>query len=482
MSHRIVRFALVLGLFLPCALAVSADEIVVRRGCRPVRSSALKSSRRAVELKQDTKAFSGERHQLVVLTSFSDQPFMDSDPLTLWDRIFNQKNFKESPFYGSVHDYFFDQSLGKFDLKFDLFYIPINVSRVKYASTVDGDENSKYLVSDLVDSLKTRNIDWSKYDWSGDGYVNQLLIVYAGKGQNDGGDRNTIWPHQFWLSQHENIEPIPVGNTANPLLVDSYCVVQELTGSNNYGNFGTICHEYSHCFGLPDFYYGSMTFLKEWELMDYGNTNLGGFCPPNYSAHERMLMGWVTPTELTTATSITDMVETATAGQAYLIRNDDYPNEFFILENRQKNGWDLGLKGDGLAIFHVDYDEKEWLEGYPNTSLSQRYSIVAANNLPNWMFSSGWPYPYKDNDQLTDDSTPAATLHHAKADGTLYLGKPVTNIKFEDGLISFDFMQASVGIADQRVNTSNETLYEFGMVRIVRTSDGTIKKVVKRKK
>lgn len=481
LTRGIVRFALVATLVFSNILAVSADEIAVRRGCRLTKAHSLKAGRRAVSLKQDPKTYQGKRRQLVVLTSFQDQAFKDADPLALWNRIFNEENFNESPFYGSVHDYFYAQSLGKFDLQFDLFYIPLNVSRSKYASTADDDENSKYLVSDLIDSLKTRNVDWSKYDWSGDGYVNQLLILYAGKGQNAGGGSNSIWPHQFWLSQHDNMQPLPVDDSPNALLVDTYCAVQELSSSNDYGTFGTICHEYSHCFGFPDFYYGSMSFMKEWDLMDYGNANLGGFCPPNYSAHQRMLLGWATPTELTTEATVTGMVATPAAGEAYLIRNDNYPNEYYILENRQKDGWDKGLTGAGLAIFHVDYDETEWLSGFPNTKSYQRYTMVAASNYPSWYSTSGWPYPYQDNNEFTDSSSPAATLLHAKADGSLTLGKPVTNIQLEDGVISFDFMKEVSGIADQKMDRSNETLYEFGMVRIVRANDGSIKKIIRRK-
>jgi hypothetical protein len=42
--------------------------------------------------------------------------------------------------------------------------------------------------------------------------------------------------------------------------------------------------------------------------------------------------------------------------------------------------------------------------------------------------------------QLTDNSTPAATLFHANELGTKRMGKPVTNMAVSaDGLASFDF-------------------------------------------
>ena len=40
--------------------------------------------------------------------------------------------------------------------------------------------------------------------------------------------------------------------------------------------FGTFCHEFSHCLGLPDFYRtdgqsSSVFTMESWSLMDYGS-------------------------------------------------------------------------------------------------------------------------------------------------------------------------------------------------------------------
>ena len=135
----------------------------------------------------------GTRHQLVVLASFKDYQFRGDEAATMaeWDKIFNTEYLSEPPFYGSVHDYFYDQSYGQFDVVFDLQYVEVDSCR-KYRSTASEDENSQYLVEDALDVLLTRDIDWSLYDWNGDGYINQLLFVYAGLGMNDGGGENSI--------------------------------------------------------------------------------------------------------------------------------------------------------------------------------------------------------------------------------------------------------------------------------------------------
>ena len=424
-------------------------------------------------------ALVGDRRQLVVLVSFSDQQFRESEPLTLWNRIFNEEGLSEEPFYGSVHDYFLAQSYGQLNLAFDLHAIALEESRIKYRSTSSDDENSKYLVSDLVEVLKGEDIDWSQYDWDGDGYIDQLLIVYAGKGQNAGGGSSSIWPHQWWMSQHEGTAPLPVSSGGEEYLVDCYCCVQEIYSGNDYGSFGTICHEYSQCFGLPDFYYSSTSYLRDSDLMDYGNNNKGGFCPPNYSAHERWPMGWLTPVELTMGTTVSDMPATTDHDVAYLIRNDGYDNEFYIVENRQQTGWDRSLPGSGVVVFHIDYDEEVWRELMPNTPSGQRYTIIPANNRSMTAFSYGWAYPYGTNDALTDTSQPAATLRNANAAGTLLMRKPLTDIAVTAGQASFVFNGGSTAIQHTTQDVRPQTLYQMGPLRIVRMADGAVRKIVK---
>jgi hypothetical protein len=177
---------------------------------------------------------------------------------------------------------------------------------------------------------------------------------------------------------------------------------------------------------------------------------------------EKMLLGWVTPTDLTEPTTITGLKPSAEGGEVYRIMHSD--SEWLLLENRQQSGWDLGAPGKGLVIYHVNYDGSVWSgNSVNNDKTKRRFYLVPADNkdydtwdaeiagkstyaksprLNNRHLSTS-PYPYVVdgevmNNQLTDTSTPAAAMYYP--DGSL-LGKPITNIRMsEDGLISFDFM------------------------------------------
>ena len=447
----------------------STDEGIRLRGCRIGTPNPHFAPRRSPLFENGETKYIGDRRQMVILASFQDRDFKENHDATLttWNKIFNAEDFTEGMYVGSVHDYFAAQSYGQFNLQFDLLFVELPDSCKKYRSTYDDDENSQYMVQDIVDVLQTQDIDWSLYDWDGDSFVDQLLIIYAGEGMNASKERNTIWPHQWWLSQHKNLETEDTDDYCTYRTVtcddkeyhiDCYCCVQE---SVDYGDtktsFGTLCHEYSHCLGLPDFYYGYDKVVAEWDLMDYGNYSDHGFRPCNYSAHERMLMGWLMPVELTDSTNITDMPALCDEPQAYLIRNDGAENEYYIIENRQKRGWDEQLPGSGILIFHIDYDKEIWSgpSKYPNNDYLKRYHIFPANNNARIYGKSGWAYPYIvtdsqgneniANNKLTNTSSPAATLNNVNIDGEKLMSKPITQMSVDtNGLASFVFSNSNV--------------------------------------
>ena len=166
----------------------------------------------------------------------------------------------------------------------------------------------------------------------------------------------------------------------------------------------------------------------------------------------------------------------AEGGKAYIIRTNN-ANEFFLLENRQWNGWDLRTPGHGLLISHVDYNRSAWSSNSVNTQKNHhRYDLVHADNLDYnaWdaiigngstrvgghsLFLSGTAYPLVndsvENRELTDASVPAATIYS----GTGLLSKPITAIREnEDATVSFLFMDGDpTGITELREENPDRT-------------------------
>ena len=403
-------------------------------------------------------------HQLVVLVSFSDCDFSLEDPKATYEAMFNQRGYNQRDGAGCVADYFRDQSNGLFNLQFDV-YGPIKVNRKAQAESGSSADFRSSVFVEAMHNLITQqpDIDFSPYDWYGNDYVNQVIFVYAGYAGNQPGLTTYIWPSTGSMS---------MGTTPDGHKIYRYSSSGELWSNNTSCGIGTICHEFSHCLGLPDIYptdSQTAVIVDEWDLMDGGHGSNRGWCPPNFSALEKMLLGWLTPTELTADTVITDMKPVSDGGEVYLIRHTE--NEYYLLENRQWQGWDISVPGHGLLVWHVNYNELIWNNNEVNkTTDKPNYHLVTADNLDYdaWLelyYKRGGGNPYQDksrllhtcllssapypwttdstdfvNNKLTNTSTPAAIMYNQNAMGSNLLSKPITDItEHEDGTISFVF-------------------------------------------
>ena len=444
----------IIVVFVALAAIAANAQISERRPC--LRNIPADVAKTRGTLGYPTQDWDPERiyRQAVVLISFSDVDFSMPDPAAYYQRLFNEHGYNEGYGPGCVADYYRDQSGGRFNLQFDI-YGPIKVS-VKARPTNKDNNYGDDAMTEAMKKLKDlTDVDFSVYDWDEDGEVDQMVFVAAGFCGNQVS--GYIWPNTSYASMKA-----PGG-----LYVRMNSISCELWRDASLCGIGTICHEFAHCLSLPDIYpTGSFYFsvVDEWDLMDGGNYTNKGWCPPNFSAVEKMHLGWGDPVELTDATTLEDMKAVSEGGEAYILRNSGNDNEFYILENRRHTKWDYGIPGEGLLIFHVDYDRDVWSSNSVNSNPSHyRYDLFHADRRdyldwdpdndgkdwskytePDWMhnrYLSTSAYPYDDgqevNDRLTDDSDPAATLFHANADGLYLMSRPITDIrKSSDGTIS----------------------------------------------
>lgn len=425
-------------------------SILPCRGCylRP------KAANTRVGTSSSILAQPGKKKQLVILMQYPDKAFLDPDPQSYWHNALNTGKISNANAIGSLHQYFLDQSNGIFDVDFDVRGpFTTKKNRAYYGKDVNGnDQHADSLVIEGCLALDGE-VDFNDYDWDGDGIVDQIIVIYAGNGQNDPSapDWNeTVWPHQWALSQYKPWK----AHKQDGVIIDTYCVINdEIRGASD--GFGTVAHEYSHCLGLPDFYQtGGSVHSKDnfgtYDLMHRGCYNGDSWCPANYTAFEKYSLGWYKPVPLTEAITISGLKPMSDGGEAYQIDNDGNANEFYLLENRTNSGWDTHIPGSGLVITHYDYNETAWYNNTVNNTAShQRAVIIPACN--NNTTTSQFPFPYVAknlngteeilNDCLTNDSKPAASVFNKNTDNTYFMNKPLTNIRRDnEGLISFDFM------------------------------------------
>ena len=423
-------------------------------------------------------SYVGQKKGLILLVNFTDKKFKTSNDSALFQRIANEKNFSEGNFKGSMRDYFMAQSMGQFELDFDIVG-PLTVSqKYSYYGKNDDKEGNDMrpaeMVIEAVTQAKSRVSDWAQYDWDGNGEVDQVYVVYAGYGEAEYGDENTIWPHAYDLESAayygEGTGPVTV---ARGLKVSTYACGSELNGSGKLSGIGTMCHEFSHCLGYPDFYdvdYSGGQGMCVWDLMDTGSYNDDGYLPAGYTSYERWVAGWAEPVVLEDEdVTVSDMAALQNGGKSYIIYNKRQRNEYFLLENRQLVGWDAALPASGLLILHVDYDADVWYANQPNDDPSrQRMTWIPADNKYQYQMYEGTkyyteegcmtdPFPYKSNNAFNKSTTPAAKLYNKNSDNSYYLTSSVEDItQNADSTMSFKFV-ASFGGGGEVVNPDSVT-------------------------
>jgi len=434
-------------------------------------SKRLRSPQR-VKIGESTH-YNGKKKGLVILMQFTDTKFKAANNQAKFNDILNKENYVTGAFKGSVADYFKAQSNGQFELEFDVVGPYTAKKNASYYGSNNSNGDDKHPDELIVEAVKAADskVDFNDYDWDGDGEVDQVFIMYAGKGEATSGIENTIWPHMWYLSESS------MEQTLDGVTIDTYACANEVTPSGSFEGIGCFCHEFSHCLGYPDFYdtsYSGWFGMSQFDLMDAGSYNGDCYCPAGYSAYEKWMAGWIEPTVLDAEDlNVENLVPMSENGAAYIMYNDAHNDEYYMIENRQKTNWDTDLPAKGLMITHVDFDAEIWAQNSPNTKVTseyvqwgyytktndhQRHTIFHADNNDDsnyWSYGyytrqtlSSDLYPYNGNDSLTAKSKPAATLFNANSKGKKVMQGSILNIKQNsDNTMSF-FYRAILPEAD----------------------------------
>ncbi|MFN2389361.1 MAG: M6 family metalloprotease domain-containing protein [Actinomycetota bacterium] len=311
-----------------------------------------------------------------------------------------------------------------------------------------GDGDAWELVEDAVEAADDW-VDYEQYDNDGDDRVDQMGIIYAGGGPHDGcdtdngaggGDGDDLWPH---FNGGNNTETDDEDADDNDIEVQNYILNSELTHPiapgwtcNAIQTIGLFAHEMGHGLGLPDLYDtdGSSAGVGVWSAMasQYLSTTNLADTPPHYDPWSKWFLDWVTPTEYTNQNTVVSLDKVETTGEvAQLLANPGGAErggvgEYFLVENRQLEGFDAKLPGCGVLVWHIEESQNQpnrenAFEGH--TLASHRLvDIEEADGLDeldgNNAADNGDPFPGSANNRLFDGaSDPTSNLYSGVASG-----------------------------------------------------------------
>ena len=333
-----------------------------------------------------------EMNVLIVLVDFSDNPAQTEAA------YFDSMGYASDTL--SLASFYYESSMGQLDIVTVNYPSETGWNRAPetYAYYVDdnygwGDypQNSQGLVEDvceLVDPL----VDFSDYDNDQDGYVDGVNVIYAG---TFNGTPQSIWPH-MWCLPGSGVEFDGVN-------VYAFSVQDAYDNSPGDKSAATICHEFGHVMGLPDFYdydYDSHG-IGAWGVMSYGLYNGGSWSPAHPSAWSKIELGFIDPVNVTSAATY-QLPPVETSGTVYrLWTQGQGGNQYFLVANRRPIGYDAALPGHGVLIWHVDdnmsSNDNQWYPGHTSSG-HYRLALEQADGL--WQLEKytssgdpGDPYP-----------------------------------------------------------------------------------------
>jgi M6 family metalloprotease-like protein len=412
-------------------------------------SMQLKSSTSSVNF-----APSGQQKLLVILANFSDrQPSYTQES---FNRFMNEENYNGT---GSFRDFYLENSGGRLEINSTV------TQWVTLPNTHDyyGAENKwGEFAYHAVQAAHAAGVDFSQFDNDGNGIVESIAIIHQGPGQEVSRNDNDIWSHSWSLSAAGYSTN---ARRFNGVLVNQYTAQPETR--DNFGamnTIGVICHEFGHSLGIPDYYDtnqeidGSYVGTGVWDLMASGTYNGSpqGSLPSHHNPFSKIELGWAQANTISDAGL--QVLEPVISSENVLRINSPVTHEYILLENRRRQGFDAGLPGQGMLVYHVDANRiaQRRISNTINTSAHQGLYVKAAGgniNLPSA------PYPGSLNiTQLTDETNPAMVTWTDEP-----FNRSITNVTTINSAIHFNFMAVQNGspltFAAQTMGTTDIKLF-----------------------
>lgn len=248
----------------------------------------------------------GEANALVFLVEFPDVPHDPSVTREAAEEIF----FGED----SLRSFYYESSYHKLTVTGDVQdWYTARHNRDYYV-----EKGIAALYREVLEALDEQ-IDYSRYDADGNGYIDGLYLHFAGESSGWG---SALWSYVTWLFE-EQYDGITVGPRA--------CLLHRL-------DVDTIRHETGHLLGLPDYYsYTIKTCFGNYSWVGSDDMMVGGL--GEHNALSKMLLGWITQVKLLSADGSYSLEDFSKDGDAAILYpfGDTQADSFFLLQKQDSN-------------------------------------------------------------------------------------------------------------------------------------------------
>ncbi|GEM_PF-1716140 len=282
----------------------------------------------------------------------------------------------------------------------------------------DGERRSEMIREALLDA-DANGADFSDYDNDGDGDVDYFLVVYTG-------------PVGAWSSFWWGYYGVSVGSdfVLDGVTFPTYSFQWEqyygFTGSPpNPADWDpkVTIHETGHSLGLPDYYDYQSGVGPDGGVggLDMMHGNWG-----DHNCFSKYALGWLNPTVAFTNLDDEQLDKSNANADAVVFMPGFDPvspwSEFFMAQNRYKEGIDSTYPTSGLLLWHVDarvnsYGRYIYDNSYTSHKLLRLMEADGLEEIEQNKSADAGDY-YDDTSSTGDDLTPTSTPDSTKYDGT----------------------------------------------------------------
>jgi len=305
---------------------------------------------------------SGIKKVLLILVSFTDRAIQTS-PSDWYTSLFST-----TPGVKSVANFYKDNSFGAVAITPVAHTQPgnpagvvnVNINRSHPYNYPDTWSNEQAWITAALDAAN-HYVNFNTLDADSDGLIetSEAVVYFIVAGYEESGSNKTpnVWAHA-WVNASGAGKQFP-----------DYAINGELNNSDMQHPIGIIVHELGHqMLGLPDLYdtsninagMGNFSVMAGgcWGFVSGQNY---GATPVALDAWSREYLGWTSPAVPLVSGLYPLGAALATQDNAVkLIKSSISTTEYWLVENRNPNGWDQGITGlvsgfsGGLLVAHID--------------------------------------------------------------------------------------------------------------------------------